>query len=71
MTTRKLSVKAQAKANASRFNLIYAKSCHGIQISVWDMKKIWEVGMKSIEAGDDDDVLGQKLRTFVDTLRCN
>jgi hypothetical protein len=71
MAARKLSPKAQAKANASRFNLIYAKSCHGIQVSIWDMKKIWEVGMKSIEAGDDDVILGQKIRTFVDTLRLN
>ena len=71
MAARKLSAKAQAKINASRFNLIYARSCHGIQISVWDMRKVWDVGMASIAAGDDDAVLGQKLRTFVDNLRLN
>ena len=71
MTTRKLSAKAQAKANASRFNLIYAKSCNGIPISVWDMRKVWDVGMASIVAGDDDVILGQKLRKFVDNLRLN
>lgn len=63
--------KKQQAANSARINKAYGIACHGIQISIWDMSKVMDVGLKSIADGDDDDALKKKLREFVNTIAKN
>ena len=67
----KTPTKKEQKARRDRVSRIYTQTCSGIQISIWDMSKIMDVGLASIEAGDDDTALGQKIRAFVETIRKN
>lgn len=67
---KKLTKKEQ-KARGDRVSRVYGQTCSGIQISIWDMGKVMNVGLESIEAGDDDATLGQKIQAFVETIRKN
>lgn len=71
MATKKFSPKAQEKANKTRFLDAYNKTCQGIQIPVLKMGEVMQVGLASIAAGDNDQILGEKIRAFVDTIRQN
>lgn len=71
MATKKFSPKAQEKANHARFLDAYNKTCQGIQIPILKMGEVMRVGLDSIAAGDDDQVLGEKVRAFVETIRQN
>lgn len=71
MATKKLSAKAQDKANHARFSAVYGKTCHGIQIPVMKMGEVMRIGLDSIAAGDDDQILGEKIKAFVESIRQN
>jgi hypothetical protein len=71
MATKKLSLKAQEKANQARFLDAYNKTCQGIQIPILKMGEVMRVGLESIKAGDDDQILGEKILAFVETIRQN
>lgn len=60
--------KKQIKVMDDRISKVYAVSCHGVQISIWDMGKIMAKGRELVASGADDQALGQGLRAFVDTL---
>lgn len=70
-TTKKGPSKKEIKAREDRVARAYARACHGVQISIWDMKKISDVGMASIDAGDDESTLEAKIAAFVETIRKN
>lgn len=59
-----------AKADA-RIQRIYGERCSGVQISVLDIDRIFTVGREAIEAGDDDQALGDKIAALVETIRMN
>jgi hypothetical protein len=71
MATKKLSAKAQDKANHARFLDAYNRTCQGIQIPILKMGEVMQVGLNSIAEGDDDQVLGEKVRAFVESIRQN
>ena len=63
--------KTALKVNEKRISRAYAVSCSGIQISIWDMSKIMDVGHAAIASGADDAALGVAIRAFVETIRKN
>lgn len=71
MATKKLSAKARDKANHTRFLAAYNRTCQGIQIPILKMGEVMQVGLNSIAEGDDDQVLGEKVRAFVESIRQN
>jgi len=66
--TKKITKKAK-KAMEDRVTAAFGRTCDRIQINIMDTVRVMKVGLASVEAGDDDTVLGQKLRAFVDTIR--
>jgi hypothetical protein len=68
---KKISAKAQEKANNDRISRLYATGCHGVQISIWDMSGVLKVGHEGIAAGLDDDALRAKIVAHVETIRMN
>lgn len=68
-TARKLTPKQQAKANDKRVETAYHATCNNITIPLMKITDIHKVGLASIAAGDNDEVLGQKIRAYVETIR--
>jgi hypothetical protein len=56
---------------ANRIQAAYNDACRNIEISIWDIAKVFTVGEASIAAGDDDATLTTKIRNFVETIRKN
>jgi len=65
---KKLTKKEQ-KTREDRVSRIYGQVCNGVQVSVFALSGIMKVGLASIEAGDDDAVLGDKIKAHVETIR--
>ena len=63
--------KAQQKRNDQRISAIYSKRCSNITISVWDMSAIWKVGHAALAEGASDEVIGDRIAAFVETIRKN
>jgi hypothetical protein len=55
-----------------RIERLYYKTCSGIQISIWDMSKIMDVGRSALIDNDlTDEQLGTIIRNYVETIRRN
>jgi predicted regulator of amino acid metabolism with ACT domain len=52
-----------------RIDNAYRAFCSGVQIDIMDIGKVFAVGRKSVEAGDDNAALAQKIIAFVETIR--
>jgi len=63
--------KAAAKKVNARINRIYVERCANIQISIWDIPKVFAVGRQAIAAGDDDKGVGDNIASFVESIRKN
>lgn len=63
--------KKQLQQADKKIDVIYRENCSGIEIDVFDIGKIFTVGRGSIEAGDEDAVLTQKIVDFVQKIRKN
>jgi hypothetical protein len=63
--------KLSKKAVERKVSELYAQSCSGIQVSIFDLGKIMKVGEASVLAGDSDELVKSKLRAFVETIRKN
>lgn len=50
---------------------IYRKNCSNIEVNILDIGKIFDVGRKSFAAGDNEQVMTQKIVDFVKTIRKN
>ncbi len=66
---RKLSPKAEAKARDKRIEAAYYRTCDRIPIRILDISKVFKVGEAAVAEGVDDEVLGQRIRAFVETIR--
>jgi hypothetical protein len=64
----KRKTKAEKVAEA-RIDRAYRATCTGIQVSVFDIPKIFAHGFVRVAAGDDDAALAASVRAFVDTIR--
>jgi hypothetical protein len=60
--------KAEKKRIDSRISRVYSQSCHGIQIPIMEMSKIFKIGLDAVAAGADDDELGRRMRAYVDQV---
>ena len=54
-----------------RVEQAYYKNCAGIQIDVFDISKVFRFGRSVVARGADDDVLGQAIFNYVQTIRRN
>lgn len=54
-----------------RIERVFGAHCHGVQIGVMDLGKIFDVGRAAIAAGADDELLGRKIVEVVETIRRN
>jgi hypothetical protein len=62
--------KAEREAD-KRIELIYYRSCSGVQIDVMDISKVFAAGHKAISEGADDTALEIAIVNFVNTIRKN
>jgi hypothetical protein len=55
-----------------RIERLYYKTCSGIQISIFDMSKIMDVGRQALVHADlTDEQLGTIIRNYVELIRKN
>jgi hypothetical protein len=60
------SIKKKVEARIER---VYRAHCAGIEISVFDISKVFAVGQSAVAEGVDDAVLGERIKAFVETIR--
>ena len=63
--------KKQQREKGARFQRLYLSRCEGIQISIWDMGNVSDVGMAGIDAGKTDEEVAEAIHAFVQTIRKN
>jgi len=56
------------KKNEQRVDKLFSEYCSGIQIPIFDLSKVSDVGMKALAAGDDDETVGNKMKAFAESL---
>jgi hypothetical protein len=49
----------------------YYSTCSNIQISIWDISKVFDVGRKAYHEGKRGEELGDAIKEFVETIRKN
>lgn len=67
--TRKEKI-AKNKAE-KRVEQAYYRTCSGVQINVMDIGKVFTFGEAIVAQGVTDEVLGEKIKDFVETIRKN
>jgi hypothetical protein len=65
------TAKSIQKKVEARIERAYRATCTGIEISVFDISKVFAVGQSAVAEGVDDAVLGERIKTFVETIRKN
>jgi hypothetical protein len=55
------------KKNEQRVDKLFSEYCSGIQIPIFDLSKVSDVGMKALAAGDDE-TIGNKMKAFAESL---
>lgn len=68
---KKLSAKAQLKRDEDRVNSLIHSACHGVQIGIFDLGKVFKVGLAALSDGLDDAGISQKIREFAESIRKN
>jgi hypothetical protein len=63
--------KPKTKAKEARVSAAYHRTCSGVQVGIFDLSKIFSVGMLAIEEGADDTELEKRIVAFVQTIRKN
>jgi hypothetical protein len=63
-----MTKREQNKAD-KRIDNAYRKRCQGIQIDMMAIPALFAEGRKAIEEGVDDQVLGDRVAAFVETIR--
>lgn len=63
--------KRQQKVIDKRVEQAYYRTCEGIQISIMDIGKVFDVGRKAIADGADESELEDRIVSFVETIRKN
>lgn len=61
MKTRKMS----EKKISAELNRIYGKHCSGIEVDIMLLPKVFNLGKKSLLAGDPEEVVGKIMRDFI------
>jgi len=56
-------------ARENRIERIYAQRCSGIAIPIMKIGDVFKVAERAIDAGADDQALGDAIRQYVDTIR--
>lgn len=51
-----------------RVEKIYYKHCSGLQLSIMKFRDVLRHGREAMLAGDPEEVVGEKLKTFVQSL---
>lgn len=57
-----------AKKNERKVDKLFYEYCFGIKIPIFDLTKVSDVGLKALEDGDDDATIGEKMKTFAESL---
>jgi short-subunit dehydrogenase len=55
----------------ARIEKLYGQRCHGIQIDIMDISKVFKHAREVAETGADDIVLGDAIAAYVETIRKN
>ncbi len=63
--------KLTAKKVDALINDVYCQNCSGIQISVMDIWKVFNVGRNALAAGATREELTTRIVAFVQTIRKN
>lgn len=66
-----MASKSITKAIDKRIDTIYNTNCSGIQISIMDIGKVFEVGRMAAATGANDEQLTKVITEFVNTIRLN
>ena len=57
-----------AKKAKARVEKIYYDRCRGMQIDIMKISQVFAVGVAAVQAGDDDQAIGDKVFAFVQSI---
>ena len=60
----------QDKLNDKRIEQAYYATCTGITIPMMSIPKVFAEGRKALAEGCDDATLRERIRAYVETIRC-
>jgi hypothetical protein len=63
--------KQQKKQNDARISRIYAQRCHGIQVPIMEVSRIYKAGETALLSGGDDKAIGDALFQAAQAVRAN
>jgi len=63
--------KKQQKAIDERVEQAYYATCHGVQIGIMDIGKVFDAGREALAGGADEEALRKAIVEFVETIRKN